>query len=132
MTIVGFSFTKIFAEKSNAVKGKINVSNNVTIKNVSESKIVFDPAKKALKFEFLYTSKYEPEVGIIELGGELVYLAEEADAKTILNSWKKDKKVSGDMMKGVMNNILAKCNVESIILSRDINLPAPIPLPKLN
>ena len=32
MTIVGFDFTKIEAERKSAVQGKVNINNNVTIK----------------------------------------------------------------------------------------------------
>jgi TP901 family phage tail tape measure protein len=32
----------------------------------------------------------------------------------------------------LMNTILNRCNVESLILSRELNLPSPIPLPKVN
>jgi len=27
---------------------------------------------------------------------------------------------------------LKKCNIESLVMSREINLPSPIPLPKVN
>ena len=31
----------------------------------------------------------------------------------------------------LLNSILNKCNVQALILSQDINLPPPIPLPKV-
>jgi hypothetical protein len=31
----------------------------------------------------------------------------------------------------VLNSILAKCNIQAIILTREVNLPPPIPLPKV-
>lgn len=131
MTIVGLTFTKLQAEKSKPVKGKINIKNNVNLKDVSESKISIDAKKKTLKFDFVYTSKYEPDVGNIEIAGETVYLADEKMAKETLAQWKKEKKAPPSIVKGLMNHILAKCNVQAIILSKDINLPAPIPLPKM-
>jgi hypothetical protein len=31
-----------------------------------------------------------------------------------------------------MNNALHKCNIEAILLSKEMNLPSPVPLPRLN
>jgi len=131
MTIVGFNFTKLVAEKNRPVKGKINIKNNVAIKNISESKLAIDAKKKALKFDFVYTSSYEPGVGLIEIGGETIFLTDEKVAKETLSKWKKEKKASAQIMRDLMNHILTRCNVEAIVLSKDINLPAPIPLPKM-
>ena len=43
----------------------------------------------------------------------------------------KDKKIPKEVMTPVLNNILAKSNVEALVLSRELNLPPPIPLPKV-
>jgi hypothetical protein len=131
MTIVGFNFTKMVAEKLKPVKGKINIKNNVSIKNITESKLAIDAKKKALRFEFVYTSTYEPGIGSIEIGGGTMYLADEKVAKAALEQWKKSKSAPPDIMRELMNNILTKCNIQAIVLSKDINLPAPIPLPKM-
>ncbi|MBC8495354.1 hypothetical protein H8D36_04330 [archaeon] len=131
MTIIAFNFTKMSAEKKKPVKGQVNISNNVGIKDVSESKLSLDAKKKALKFEFEYVSKYDADIGSIQLSGDTIYLVEIKAADEILASWKKDKKVPEKVMRELMNRILAKCNVQAVVLSRDINLPAPIPLPKM-
>ncbi|MBU0471485.1 MAG: hypothetical protein KKF65_02590 [Nanoarchaeota archaeon] len=131
MTVVGFNFTKLMAEKNKPVKGQINISNNVLIKDVSESKLGVDSKNKTIKFNFLYTSKYEPAIGLMELEGEIISLIDEKQAKDLLAVWKKEKKVSKDIAKSIMSYILAKCNVQGVVLSKDINLPPPIPLPKM-
>ncbi|MFH1770549.1 MAG: hypothetical protein ABH828_03250 [archaeon] len=131
MTIVGFNFTRLLVEKNKSIKGKVNISNNVTIKAVSESTLAIDKKKKALKFEFLFTSKYEPGLGTIDIGGEVIYLADEKVAKGALDGWKKEKKVSKEILQGLMTHILSKCNVEAVVLSREVNLPPPIPMPKV-
>ena len=51
--------------------------------------------------------------------------------KEILDGWKKDKRLPKETMTNVLNTILGKCNVEALILSERINLPPPIPLPKV-
>ena len=131
MTVVGFSFTKLMAEKKKPVKGQINVSNNVSVKNVSEAKFGLDPKKSSLKLEFVYTANYNPEVGKIELFGEIIILVEKKESEDILKKWKKDKKIPAEFAKDVMNTLLSKCNIQAVIMSKDINLPAPIPMPKM-
>jgi len=131
MTVVSFNITKMLAEKKKLAKGKIDIKNNVTIKNVSESKLAIDPKRVALKFDFEYVAKYEPELGVIEISGETIFLAEKQVAVETIKIWNKDKKISGDFVNSLMNHILAKCNVQAVILSKDINLPAPIPLPRI-
>ena len=41
------------------------------------------------------------------------------------------KKIAKDIMSRVLNAVLAKCNIEALILSQEVNLPPPIPLPKV-
>ncbi len=130
--IVGFGFTKLSAEKNEAAKGKIDINNNVSIKNVEESDLSLGKEKQnALKFIFEFTSKYEPDVGTILFEGEVLYLEDPKKVKEILNSWKKDKKIDKELMAGVLNTVLTKCNVQALILSQEVNLPPPIPMPKV-
>ncbi|MBS3097066.1 hypothetical protein J4480_06550 [Candidatus Woesearchaeota archaeon] len=130
--IVGFGFTKLSAERKEAAKGKIDINNNVTIKNVEEADISLGKnSQNVLRFVFEFTSKYEPNVGLILFEGELLYMEEPKKAKEILASWKKDKKLPKEIMAGLLNTILTKSNIQALILSQEINLPAPIPLPKV-
>jgi len=119
MAIVGFNFTKINAEKSGTVKGKININNNVSITKVENADLSIGSAKQnALRFEFEYATKYEPKLGELTLTGELIYLNTPEKVKEILDSWKKDKSVPKDVMPAILNSVLAKCNIEALILSR--------------
>ena len=132
MTIVGFLFTKMHAEKKEGTKGKINISNNVSVKDVKESETAFSSEnQKTISFQFFFTSKYEPDVGEISLEGNVIYMGKKDEVKKIMASWKKDKKIDKDIMKNILNTILTKCNIEALILSREISLPPPIPLPKV-
>ncbi len=131
--IVGFGFTKLSAEKGEPAKGKIDINNNVSIKDVKEDDFSLGRDKKqnVLRFIFEFTSKYEPNVGNILFEGELLYMEDPKGAKEILNDWKKDKKLPKELMGGLLNTILTKCNVQALILSQQVNLPPPIPLPKV-
>ena len=131
--IIGFNFTKISIEKKpKAGSGKININNNIAITNVEEKDIPLGKSKqKALFFTFKFTSKYEPAIGDIELVGNITFIAAPAKTTEVISSWKKDKKIPKEVMTSVINTALNKSNVQALILSRDINLPPPIPLPKI-
>ena len=130
--IVGFGFTKLSAEKKEKPKGKIDINNNVSIKDIVEDSFSFGKDKQnIIKFIFEFTSAYEPSVGSILFEGELLYLEEPKKIKEIMSSWKKDKKIEKELMAVLLNTILSKCNVQALILSQDVNLPPPIPLPKV-
>ncbi len=125
MTIVGLNFTKIDAERKKPIKGKVDIKNNIQFLSIEEAKIPVNEKRAALRFEFEYVAVYEPGMGHIRLIGEIVYLAERKAADDLLKLWKKEKKTNADFMSGIMNHILA------IVVGKDINLPAPIPLPKV-
>ena len=132
MTIIGFNFTKIDAEKKELVKGKININNNVSIKEVEEKDLSLGNQKqKVLNFTFEFISKYDPDIGSIRLICEVLFMDDSKNVKEILDGWKKDKRLPKETMTNILNTILSKCNVEALILSERINLPPPIPLPKV-
>ena len=87
--IVGFGFNKISAQKNTSAKGKIDINNNVSIKDVQESDLALGKEKQSvIKFVFEFTSKYEPDIGQITIEGELLYLDDPKKTKEILASWK--------------------------------------------
>ena len=131
--IVGFGFTKLSAEKGEPAKGKIDINNNVSIKDIQEDNFSLgrDKQQNVIRFMFEFTSKYEPNVGSILFEGELLYMEEPKKAKEILSSWKREKKLPKELMGDLLNTILTKCNVQALILSQQVNLPPPIPLPKV-
>ena len=132
MTIVGFNFTKIEAEKKDLIKGKININNNVSINKVEEKDLSLGNQKqKVLKFTFEFLAKYDPDAGAIILTGDVLFMDDTKKIKEILDGWKKDKKLPKEIMPNILNTIMSKCNIQALILSEQINLPPPIPLPKL-
>ena len=130
MTTVGFSFTKISAERKNVSEPNIRIENNVGITNVEEANVI-DPKKSLVRFEFLFKCKYEPNLGNVDLTGELIEIYDKDLASSIVDGWKNDKKISPEIMHNIMNNILNRANIEAIVISREVGLPSPISLPKV-
>ena len=132
MPIIGFTYTKIFAEKTEQNKGKVDINNNVSIRDVKEGDFSLGSAKEStLKFIFDFTTTYNPKVGSILFEGEVIYMDEAKTIKDILKMWKEGKKLPQPIMTSVLNMVLNRSNIQAMILSRDINLPPPIPLPKV-
>jgi hypothetical protein len=133
MVMVGFNFTKISVERITPPKGKIKISNHVTIKDVSEKDLSLGKTQEqGINFEFEFTSRFNPGIGEISLRGEILYMEPPEKITEIIKAWKKDKKLPQTVMTSILNNILVKCNIEALILSQTVNLPPPIPLPKVS
>ncbi len=132
MSIVGIHFTKIDVEKANNVKGKVNISNNVLIKNVEEASLSLGLSnQKGAKFSFEFKSEYAPDMGHIYLLGDVLMVEEDKAVKSILSDWDKKKTIKTEIMSQVLNSVLNKCNIQALILSQTMNLPSPIPMPKV-
>lgn len=133
MTIVGMNFTKVLAERKREANEKINISNNISITTVEKSEVAFGVKPQlGLKITFLFHTVYDPDFGSIELHGNLLYLSDQKDVEEVFADWTKAKKLPADVMKPVLNAVLGKCNIEALVLSRDLTLPPPVPLPRVN
>ena len=131
MAIVSFNFTKIVAEKKAPIKGKIQIQNNIAIKDVSETDLSLGKTKqKALKYVFQYISTYEPKIGEIVLTGEVISIEDEKKMTEVAENWKKNKKLTKDVLDTLLNNILTKANIQALMIGKEVNLPPSIPLPK--
>jgi len=132
MAAIGVQFDKVAVERLKPLEGKVSVNNNQKITKVSKIDIPLGKSSRpALRFDFEYSVDYAPEVAKLTIEGfataiDRPEVIEEEDKK-----WKKEKKVSPELMTEVLNNILARGSVSALILSREFGLPAPIELPKV-
>lgn len=131
MAILNFGFTKILVEKKGKLSKQINIKSGMNITDISESEMIDATKQKAVLMKFAFDTAYEPNLGTILLEGELLYLTESKVAEDIMKNWKENKKLPKDVALKVFNKILHNCNVEALMLSREINLPSPIQLPKI-
>jgi len=132
MAIVGVKITKIDAEKKESKGGKININNNVSITGIDIKDLALGTSKqKGLKFNFSFKCNYEPGVGNINFEGHIIYLTDADKVKSIKEGWDKDKKMPPEIMEPLLNSALNKCNIEAIKISQDLNLPVPVPMPRL-
>ncbi len=109
------------------------VENNVRIKDVREEKIDKENYVNFL-FEFtsFYYSKNGEKIASIVIGGKAIYKDKEKKMKTIVKEWEKNKKIEKGMMTEVTNIILMRAQVEAIVIAKEVNLPTPVPLPRIS
>jgi hypothetical protein len=132
MTIIGMQFSKISIEKMNPLTGKISINNNVTIKTVEKAEVTLGQTKQdVLKFTYEYKADYEPKIALITLVGNLSYMEKPEKIDELVKQWKKDKNLPKEILTPVLNSIYTKCNVQALVMAREINLPPPIQLPKV-
>jgi hypothetical protein len=130
MAIAGINFTKITAERKAPLKGKININNNIIITDIKKTDFKL-PNQESLTIEFDFTAKYDPEIGRILVAGEVLIVDQPKAITEILDQWKKDKKLPDEVLAVVMNNLLTRCNVEAILLGREVGLPPTLNMPKV-
>lgn len=129
LNIVNINFSGINAKRENALKGNLSISNNVKLTDLTESKFGNDSAKKTLKVSFDFSTEYKPEFASIMLNGNLLMVVDSDKADEMLSSWEESKKLDMDSTKKVLQAIMNKSLLQTIVVARELDLPAPIKLP---
>ena len=131
MPIVGFSFITMDAKRKNHVRGKVDINNNMRIVDLEPRDLSFTKGQAGVNFKFDFISTYEPNIGTINLTGEVIFMDSDAAIQSLIDNWKKSQKVDKDVMSQILNHALTKCNIQALLLSQELNLPPPIMLPKV-
>jgi hypothetical protein len=130
MSMLGINFSKIVAERKAPVRGQISIKNNIAIKDTKKQDLKIQD-KESVKVEFEFTAKYEPGIGEIIIKGDTVIVDTPEKIKEVLDQWKKDKKLPEDLLAQVMNGLLSKCNIEALVVGREVGLPPTLNMPKV-
>lgn len=131
MPIIGFNFDKIEVERKKPVTDKIEIKNNLGIKDVDIEKLPVENIGEVLKFMFEFALVYEPDVGNISINGTILYSGDSKELKDIHKEWKKNKKIDTKLLEVLLNNVLYKCHVKALTLAQEVNLPAHLNLPSI-
>ncbi|NOX71981.1 MAG: hypothetical protein GXO64_04790 [Candidatus Micrarchaeota archaeon] len=129
MPIIGLSFKEIEGKRGEEpVRGDLKANSSPVIKNVKEVDVP-SLKKKALAINFDFNTRYEPNVGNVRIGGELLYLTEKN--KEILDLWAKDKKLPDDASITILNYLFRKCLLKVANIAEELQLPLPLAMPKI-
>ena len=126
MNILDISFTKIHGEKHNVPKGNIKVANGINIANLEKSNMGVGGDRQPLTVEFTFKSQYKPDIADIELKGKVLFIETQEEAKKTLETWEENKNLGEQKTKNILNKIMDKCNLDILLLSRELSLPSPV------
>ena len=131
MTIIKVGANKVVANRNvNANVTKVDIKTNVGIVSVEEMNFSTEE-RKGLKIGFEFKCEYNPELGNIEVYGQVFYTESADKVNEILKGWTENKNLPMDLKKQVINAALHKGNIQAIKISEDVGLPSPLPLPKV-
>lgn len=127
--IIGFSLKEIEGKRWDETEGVVQVTYSSKIENIAEEEVKIYKDKVA-KIEFTFEIGYlreKKEVGKIKFSGSLLW---KGDLEEIMDNWK-EKKIPDKLKTPVMNYIYRKCLINAVSLSESLNLPSPIPIPRI-
>lgn len=82
---------------------------------------------------FVFISNYEPNVGFIRIEGEINIATNPEEANKALKEWEtsENRRLPQEMAETIHNSIISNCMIETAVISREINLPPPFPIPHI-
>lgn len=129
MPVIGLTFKSIQAKREKGmIKSEIKINSTPKIIGVKEMDIQA-LNKKALAMEFEFLTLYNPTIAEIKISGELLYTTKEN--KVVLDSWQKNKKLPENVSVEVLNHLFRRCLIKVSNLADDLQLPPPIPMPRV-
>lgn len=132
MPVIAINFNKMLVERKNPQAGKINISNSVNIDSISEVSInITNEKEPALRFGFTFKTEYQKDIAFVEINGEVLYVADKKVIDKVLKDWKEKKAIDENIKADVLNIVLARANIAALLITREFNLPSPIPLPRV-
>jgi hypothetical protein len=130
MKIIGFNLTKVSVNRKEKFEGKLEINQNIDIKNVVKDSIPITD-EEVLKIDFYFQINYSPDFAKLEFEGNILLIPEKEELKSILKSWK-DKKIPDETRVPLFNFIMSKCNIKALLLEDEMSLPYHIPMPRIN
>ncbi|MFZ5955109.1 MAG: hypothetical protein ACOYT4_01685 [Nanoarchaeota archaeon] len=125
--LVGFTITKINAEKNPGFNGDIKIKPDIKVISIEKYKLELIKTD-GLKINFLFSVDYG-QLGKLIIEGYLILLPEAKELKEILNKWK-DEKIEDNVQVLILNLILQRCSLKALQIEEDMTLPLHIQMPR--
>lgn len=134
MAIIGFSFLKFDCERKKSLSGgNIEIKHNVSITKIEKTSINVGGNKNdVLKINFSFEVMYGTDIGSIKINGDVIFTDTVDIINETLKSWDAEKKLPTMVNEQIHVFIYNKAIVRALELSDSLNLPAPIPMPKVS
>jgi len=125
MQIKSFETTTIEAKrfsKTGERMANVKIENNSAITQISTGEDGLS------NVDFRFTANYTG-LGYIKIEGQMT--VSEFSAKAI-EEWRKTNNLPVDDANAIHNAVVSTCMVTALIVAREIKLPAPMPIPRIN
>jgi len=125
MQIKSFETTTIEAKrfsKAGERMANIKIENNSAITQISKGE------GNLSHIDFRFTANYTG-LGYIKIEGQIT--VSELSEK-IMDDWRKTNNLPVDDANAVHNAVVGNCMLTALLISREIKLPAPMPMPRIN
>lgn len=99
----------------------VQVATNINVVGINEKR------EGLLEVPFVFTINYTPAVAQISLKGKSHVTGSKDELKQILDTYKEKKPPPPIIVQSISNTVF----IESVIVCRTLNIPPPIPLPKI-
>lgn len=103
-----------------------------TVQIVSKSTLThLIRTENGLSIGFVFISNYEPNVGFVRIEGEINLTTSPEEANRAIKEWgaSENKRLPQEIAETVHNSIISNCIIETAVISREISLPPPFPIP---
>jgi hypothetical protein len=80
---------------------------------------------------YIYTADYQDKVGVLKIKGVLLVKEDDSTSKTIVDTWKKSKKVPDDYASVVLSAVNYSGSANGTLIARVLGLTAPLIPPKI-
>jgi len=126
MQVKGFEATFIEAKRfSKAGERFVNIRID---QNSSVTRISKGQEEGTAAVEFRFTANYTG-IGYIKIEGTIVL---EGEAEKLVDEWGRKSSMPDEVANIVHNVVVSNCIPTALLVARDIRLPPPFPLPRIN
>lgn len=129
--IVGFSIKQVNAEKHSGKQGDIDINHAFDITSVEEAEVpaIDEPiARIGFDMDVTYTQDGE-DVANMGFAGTVLW---QGDAEDVISHWDEEEELTGTVATAVTNHILRKCVTQAVSMADALDIPSPIPMPRVN
>ncbi len=126
MPIQKFELTSIEGKRFTALTEK---HRNIRIDHNSSVTLVTQTSDDEVSVDFRFTANYTG-IGLIKIEGKFVFQG--GEAQEFVKTWNDSGQMPPVIASEVHTAIMSNCIPEAMFIARDIRLPPPVPLPKIN
>ena len=125
MPIKVFEFTSIEARRFSSSTEKhrnIRIDHNSTVTQIIEIN------DQEASIDYRFTANYSG-IGLIKIEGKIIYTG---NASELAKKWSSSGQMPENAAQEIHTTIMNNCIPEAMMLSRDLRLPPPVPMPAVN